>query len=257
MMRSALRSVRPMASLVRPAATRSFAATSRLVTPTTAITARRTFLTSSVLRSQGQSDRDLTHKLESELKFEVENNEPGVPAFVKAFNEKGLFKIEDKVGEKEVTLVRNFGNEKISVIFSTDSLTEQQEFDDADEDDNPSIPISLTVLVEKRTPTEDSGALDLAVTLQDQSFFIDTVSFSPSSALISDQTAEGDWQRRGQYGGPVFQDLDEGLQDQFHSFLTERGFDAALAEFIPAYVEYKEQNEYAEWLKRVAQWVAK
>jgi complement component 1 Q subcomponent-binding protein len=115
----------------------------------------------------------------------------------------------------------------------------------------------LTVLVEKKIGNEDAGALEIAATLQEQSFFIESVSFSENAAIAVDQTAEGDWQRRGRYGGPVFQDLDEGLQDLFHDFLKERGFDASLADFIPTYIEHKEQTEYMEWLKRVGEWVAK
>ncbi|KAI8612342.1 mitochondrial glycoprotein [Chytriomyces sp. MP71] len=236
----------------------------------------RAFSAAPLARSHGQGDRDLAHKLESELKFEKENQDAAVPAFIKEFNNKGIFKvnhcfpllsgflkgyeemsIEDKVGEKEVTLVRNFGNEKISVIFSTDALAEKAEFDEGESDVEETFSVNVTVLIEKKVGTTDHGALELNATIQENAFFIDSVSFNPSSSLMSDQSAEGDWQRRGRYGGPVFQDLDEALQDQFHDFLRERGFDEALAEFVPQYIDFKEQGEYVEWLKRVGEWVAK
>ncbi|KAI9348150.1 mitochondrial glycoprotein [Obelidium mucronatum] len=224
----------------------------------TAPLAARQFSASSFVRSHGKSDRDLAHKLESEHKFELENAEAEVPAFIKAFNNAGTFKIEDKVGEKEVTLVRNFGNEKISVIFSTDALADKAEFDESESGENEEeFSVNVTVLIEKKTGTVDHGALELLATVQDNSFFIDSVRFSPSSTIMAEQSAEADWQRGGRYGGPVFQDLDEGLQDQFHQFLAERGFDEALAEFIPQYIDFKEQNEYVEWLAKVGQWVAK
>ncbi|KAJ3077298.1 Mitochondrial acidic protein mam33 [Podochytrium sp. JEL0797] len=202
-------------------------------------------------------DRDLAHKLESELKFEKESIESATPSFIKAFNDMGVFKIEDKVGEKEVTLVRNFGNEKISVIFSTDAIADKSEFDEAESDQDEVFAVNATILIEKKSSAGDNGALELQATVQDNSFFIDSVRFNPNSSLMVDQSAEADWQRNGRYGGPVFQDLDEGLQDQFHEFLKERGFDEALSEFIPQYIDFKEQNEYTEWLKRVGEWVAK
>jgi complement component 1 Q subcomponent-binding protein, mitochondrial len=117
--------------------------------------------------------------------------------------------------------------------------------------------VNLTILIEKKMAEEDYGALEISATLQDQTFFIDSVAFNPSSELMMDQSAEGDWQRRGRYGGPVFQELDEGLQEHFHEFLKERGFDKTLAEFIPAYLEYKEQCEYTDWLKKLGRWVSK
>ncbi|ORY41055.1 mitochondrial glyco protein [Rhizoclosmatium globosum] len=201
-------------------------------------------------------DRDLAHKLESELKFEKENAETGVPSFIQAFNNRGVFKIEDKVGEKEVTLVRNFGNEKISVIFSTDAIADKAEFDDTESDQDEQFAVNVTIVIEKKAAT-DNGALEILATVQDNAFFVDSVRFNPSSTIMTAQNAEADWQRNGSYGGPVFQDLDEGLQDQFHDFLRERGFDEALAEFVPQYIDFKEQNEYTEWLKRVGEWVAK
>jgi complement component 1 Q subcomponent-binding protein len=53
----------------------------------------------------------------------------------------------------------------------------------------------------------------------------------------------------------VFADLDEGLQDEFHSYLQARGFDKELAAFVPQYIEMKEQKEYCSWLKNVAAFV--
>ncbi|KAJ3416822.1 Mitochondrial acidic protein mam33 [Chytridiales sp. JEL 0842] len=223
------------------------------------LTPTRLFSAAPVARSHGKGDRDLAHKLKEELNYELEGAEKAIPDFVKDFQGKGVFKIEDKRGEKEVTLTRNFGTEKISVIFSTDSLLDQSEFDEAEEEESAEkgFPVNMTILIEKKVGNEDAGSLEISATLQDQSFFIDSVSFSENSSIMVDQTAEGDWQRRGRYGGPVFQDLDEGLQELFHDFLAERGFDAALADFIPSYIEFKEQAEYIEWLKRVGEWVAK
>ncbi|KAJ3190464.1 Mitochondrial acidic protein mam33 [Gaertneriomyces sp. JEL0708] len=207
--------------------------------------------------SQGVVDKDLEFKLQEEIKYEKENTEPTTPEFLKQFENQGLWKIENKSGEKEVVLKRSFGNEKITVFFSTDALVEAQEFEDIPDENSGdrALPVNMSVIIEKKSGSADSGALDLSVTAQDSSFFIESVAYSPSSSLAVDQTSEGDWQRRGRYGGPVFNDLDESLQDLFHSFLEERGFDESLAAFIPQYVEYKEQQEYVNWLGNVAKFV--
>lgn len=72
---------------------------------------------------------------------------------------------------------------------------------------------------------------------------------------MSDSTAEGEWQRRAAYGGPVFSDLDEALQDYFHKYLKERGCDEFLAETITEYSMYKEQKEYMSWLSNMKKFI--
>ncbi|TPX72735.1 hypothetical protein SpCBS45565_g00039 [Spizellomyces sp. 'palustris'] len=207
--------------------------------------------------SQGVVDRDLEQKLVEELKYEKEQvHGEEVPSFLKEFQNKGIWKVEDKRGEKEISMSRTFGNEKITLLFSTDALVEAQEFDEgASEEEERSLPVNLSVIVQKQSGSTDHGALDISATAQDGSFFIESVAYSPSSFLVVDQTAEGDWQRRGRFGGPVFADLDDSLQELFHSYLEERGLDDNLAAFIPQYVEHKEQKEYASWLDNVAKFV--
>ncbi|KAI9092427.1 mitochondrial glycoprotein [Phlyctochytrium arcticum] len=216
----------------------------------------RTFTASVFPRmSHGSVDRDLETKLSEELAYEKENvPTTETPEFLKELQEAGVWKIEDKSGEKEVALTRQFGNEKITLLFSTDALVEaQEELDEEQPEQDESLPVNLSVIIQK----QDAGALDISVTAQEGSFFIESVAYSPSSSLVVDTSAEGDWQRRGRFGGPVFADLDENLQDLFHSYLEERGLDAKLATFIPQYVEHKEQVEYTSWLSQVAKFIKK
>ncbi|KAJ3045246.1 Mitochondrial acidic protein mam33 [Rhizophlyctis rosea] len=235
---------------VRPlqvAARSSFLTTSRM-----APCAARAFTNTAALRDD--ASKDLLKKLKEERQYEVENTEKD-PEFLKEFSSGGVWKIEDKAGEKEVALKRTFGNESITVLFSTDALTESDPLEqEEDEEDERSVPIPVSIIIEKKG-NSDVGALEIAATAQDESFFIESVSFSNTASLLNDQTAEGDWTRRGKYGGPVFHDLDEGLQDTFHEYLRERGFDEQLAEFLPQYVELKEQKEYTAWLGNVEKFV--
>ncbi len=114
--------------------------------------------------------------------------------------------------------------------------------------------LPLTVVI---TKPGQKGSLDMEVTASDSEFFLESVAYFEDAKMALDPSAQGDFARSDAYGGPVFQELDEGLQENFSVFLEERGFNDALAEFIPAYIEYKEQNEYMRWLKNVEEFVAK
>jgi len=106
--------------------------------------------------------------------------------------------------------------------------------------------------------------------VQEGTFTIESISFYDDAKLGTDLTADADWKRRGLYMGPSFDTLDVSLQDEFHSFLKERGIDDSVAHFIPQFAEYKEQKvrqfflfdlgnlelilcaqEYVRWLKKV------
>ncbi|KAH7447905.1 hypothetical protein KP509_01G126700 [Ceratopteris richardii] len=53
------------------------------------------------------------------------------------------------------------------------------------------------------------------------------------------------------YGGPIFEDLDEDLQQGFHEILEVRGLTAKFAWYMMDYMTDKEQREYVRWLHRV------
>ncbi|KAJ3342923.1 Mitochondrial acidic protein mam33 [Gonapodya sp. JEL0774] len=219
----------------------------KIITP--AFNKARMFSASNV--SLGVSDKDLAKKLDDEYKYEVESDE-GAPEFLTVFQKSGLFKIQDTPGEKEVKLTRTLDGEKISILFSTDSLAESDWSEEAEgaEAETPTS-VNCTVLVDKGK----AGTLEFAVTVDGGEFMIDTVAYGKDSSLMVEETAEADWKRKGTYGGPVFQELDEELQDLLAKYLEERGFDESLAEFIPKYVEFKEQKEYENWLKSVRDYV--
>jgi len=53
------------------------------------------------------------------------------------------------------------------------------------------------------------------------------------------------------YGGPVFDELDETLQNAFYDYLAGKGVDDELAGRVADYCSSKEQVEYVGWLKGV------
>ncbi|KAJ3167119.1 Mitochondrial acidic protein mam33 [Geranomyces variabilis] len=227
------------------------------------VAAMRAFSASAAPRmSAGTSDVELHSTLLREIKHEKEQNVDGaVPEFLADFKSANKeWSIRDEPRDKEVSLVREFGNEKITVLFNTDALDEadelEQELEEGEEEQDAerSLPVPVSIIIEKpSTPT--AGALEISATIQDGGFFIESADFTASPVLAHDATAQGDWARRSKYSGPFFGNLDEGLQEQFHAYLAERGLGEELADFVPLYVEYKEQKEYQAWLENVAAFV--
>ncbi|EXJ94798.1 hypothetical protein A1O1_03196 [Capronia coronata CBS 617.96] len=85
----------------------------------------------------GESDQELSEKFNAERTLELESNDSNKTASIDEFVQNSPWKIEDKEGTHEVTLTREFGNEKIKIQFSVaelDSLAEEDEFDEMDED---------------------------------------------------------------------------------------------------------------------------
>lgn len=167
-----------------------------------------------------------------------------------------LRQVADKTGEKLVKLTRTMGNETISVVFATDSMSESEwEAEEAAEEED--MPSSFVVRCTAHVSKKDAGTLEFALTITDGQFLIDAVNLGSDSSLMLEDTAEADWKRNGLYGGPIFEELDEDLQSLFGKYLEERGFNPELADFIAEYIEYKEQIEYTRWLQGVADFVSK
>lgn len=215
----------------------------------------RPFSMTSFKASHGKVDKELAELLEKESTYEKEseNEDANRADFIKDFKKNGKFEIFDKEGSKEVKLVRKFGNEKISVYCTTDSISEAEDVEDAPESEESTFPIRLTIFVQK----ENAGAIEFDATFEDGSLFIDHVAFGKDAQVLTGETVELDWNRRELYGGPVFGELDDGVQESFHEYLTERGLDAELAEFIASYLEHKEQKEYVNWLNSVSKFLSK
>ncbi|KAF7726422.1 hypothetical protein EC973_008756 [Apophysomyces ossiformis] len=233
-----------------------------------AFTAVRPFTAGMVRMSHGAVDSDLAHMLNKELEFENSSALNEQPAFIKEFLASNAFQIEDKPGNDEVALTRNFGNEKIRVLFSISDINNAVEDDflqeteegelaenETDEEEDiigASFPVRASVTIEK----DGQGAITVDTVAQDGEITVESVIYYKDAKLASEQSAEADWQRRGQYIGPRFDELDENLQGLFGRYLEERGINTALATFLPDYVDYKEQKEYVQWLKGVKDFVS-
>ncbi|CEP07719.1 hypothetical protein [Parasitella parasitica] len=228
--------------------------------PTVAFNVSRSFSAAAPRWGNG-ADADLAHKLDEELQYEKSTEAAGQPEFIREFLEANSFKIEDKAGVDEVTLSRTFGNENIRVLFSISDinnatsdefLPEDDMVDVENEEDAVSFPVRASVTIEK----DGQGAVTIDTVAQDGEIAVESVMYYKDGKLADEQSAEADWQRRGLYIGPQFAELDEGLQNLFERYLEERGINAALANFLPEYIEFKEQKEYTQWLQNMKNFVS-
>ncbi|KAJ7064670.1 mitochondrial glycoprotein [Mycena amicta] len=249
---SALCTIRVVSRTLRPAA-------ARIARPA----ASRGFTTSPRVFEATPASKRLLQKLNDELNYEINNAQEtgasGKPDFLAAFEQQGIWEIKDVPGNDEVFLTRKFGDEIIRVMFSIADLQsfEEDEIDDPELNDQGEAkdpPIELRVSVSITKPSSPA-ALSVDMYCAEGTLQPATTTFFKSSKIGTELTMESDFARRTLYSGPLFETLDVTLQENFQAFLKERGVDQSLAEFIPAYAQHKEQEEYVEWLENVSKFV--
>ncbi|TPX63796.1 hypothetical protein SpCBS45565_g06347 [Spizellomyces sp. 'palustris'] len=177
-----------------------------------------------------------------------------------------LWKLNETLGDAEMVLSRTFGNEHISALFNVDAMSEFQDF--ADMEHEPAYgerpPVGLSIVIQKKasdkpfdrvTDSIDYGALEIEASARYPHIFINHITIFPSVDLCLDSSAQGDWQRRGLYSGPSFEQLPETLQDLFQKYIKERGFDEELALKIHDIVDAKDQKEWDAWVKNIGNFI--
>lgn len=236
-------------------------------------------------QNESETDEDLSAKLESELQIEEDMKaSEQEPASVKDFLSNSPFELIDTPGQEVVKLVRNFGDEKITVSFSIADITNYDPYnedpaledeedlaeelpnsgkqgtrqnpeEDLDEDaeqefdEEPAAPINLSILIEK--PGKTPGALNIDATAQDGNVVVENLFYFEDAAVAKVESPEAAQRRADVYPGPPFGSLDDDLQVIVERFLEERGVNQSLAVFVPDYVDVKEQREYVRWLSNV------
>ncbi|PTB61986.1 mitochondrial glyco protein [Trichoderma citrinoviride] len=272
-------------AIARPSLTRTPAAVKALL-PT-----RAAAFSTTVRRSSKEEDVEvdeaLSAKLESEIQIEedIKANEQQ-PASIKDFLDNSPFELVDTPGQEVVKLIRNYGEEKITISFSIADITnfdpyaEDNLFDeddlpeeslqsdkqqnpehdlegdedvDEDVDEDAGAPINLSILIEK--PGKTAGALNIDATARDGDIVVDNMFFYEDATVARIDSPEAAQKRADVYPGPPFGSLDEDLQVLMERFLEERGINETLAAFVPDYVDVKEQQEYLRWLKNVRTFV--
>lgn len=225
----------------------------------------RNFISSSIKwNQQSENVRDI---LKSEIKIESDVGSENSTASFQEFFDKHGFSVVETPGKNFAEIVKKTDNgETVHVFFDVaqvanlpydNALAENatQEGENVNEDDYDSLSdnfANVNVVVVKNAD-QSAVSLELLMNLQEGSFYVDSVTpFESAEAALND-SAEAEVKRELVYHGPPFSNLDEELQESLEAYLESRGMTEELASFIGAYSEYKENQEYVQWLNKMKQ----
>lgn len=124
------------------------------------------FSTSIARCGSGTSDVELASRLQQEISYEKETSssqthsevasgQNAEPDFLRDFKSMGIWSINDVNGSDEISLEREFGNEKIRVLFSIGDIDAgmEEEFESEEggqgEDNEPALPVRVAVTIAK------------------------------------------------------------------------------------------------------------
>lgn len=106
-----------------------------------------------------------------------------------------------------------------------------------------SVPINVTI--------EKDGAdsaLSFDIILNNGDIQISKIYHYVEKEQVNTKTTEQTYSQRTMYTGPPYGNLDEDLQRLVEDYLRERGISTTLAQWVPEYIDFKEQKEYMQWL---------
>jgi len=182
--------------------------------------------------------RKLLQTVNAELQHEKSQYSP--PDLVKKFLQSGEWTLEDKERDVNITLTKKVDDRTVSVAFQLVSPYQNEGLEgDEDGESEPSELTDFSVTVEK---SDGSGVV----------LYCSTFNGDPSARFLigSMKVYESAEQRDApsSYNGPVFEDLDQGLQEAVDGWLSSLGVNHELCDFIDACAVDKEQREYMGWL---------
>ena len=233
------------AARLAPAAVRAVSSSAR--TSSVVAASRFAFPASRSLASSASASANLGEFLKNEFKYEKDSAEPApqVPSG---------FTITEKPFDTNVVLTSTYKNEDIRVTFQIDKQPDPQMDDEENEEVAPYGQFSVSVT--KKVDGQDAGTLTFDITTDNGELFIDGIIFCGDSKLANGEDIDSDWRRSSLYPGPNFNALPEELQTMWYDYLELRGINGTLSEFVDSYQEYKENQEYLNWLKGTAAFIS-
>lgn len=212
-------------------------------------------------KSANAKPNSLAEVLAGQIHEEASNDEID-PDFVAAKQEVlKTWAIKDDAGKGVVTLSRTFKGENIVITFDCQDLAESEEdFDmsDMENEEGEEGGDEMNEDEDMEMGGESGINFDVVITKGNeklvfncvayQQIQVDNVQFIPAGKEVGDKEL---------YGGPIFQDLDEVLQESMINYLADRKIDDELSYFISSFSYNKEQKEYVNWLNSVMNFVEK
>ena len=209
--------------------------------------------------SSANPNAELLDALSAELASEESDFEED-PEYMEISEQiKQSFTIEDTEGLGVTKLHSKFsggkgGEESIEITFDCQ--------DEAEMDMDMDSLASLADNFDSEDDADEGDVMDYGINFQVK------IAKSDGSKLVVDCIAAKEMQIEGVqfvapafsstveqeeqvYGGPVFDQLDETLQDAFYEYLADRKIDNDMAFFVLAFSRSKEQREYVNWINNV------
>ncbi|EGW30061.1 uncharacterized protein SPAPADRAFT_57528 [Spathaspora passalidarum NRRL Y-27907] len=232
-----------------------------------ASTSIRSFSSTQIIRKQSSSESSLKAVIEGELKVAEEIPNELDAGFEEYLSSQG-YKVITKEGNANVELIRtDASGHVIHVYFDVEEVTDlseefsefQEENEWADEDEDSEsfgngFFSKFKVFIEDPA-TNDGLNFDLFLKNIESGFSVECVNYQPNATEFISEVSKGNFTDKFRYEGPKFEDLDESLQVEFENYLTAKGIDEKLAEFIVAYSEHKEESEYRGWLSSISKFL--
>lgn len=191
--------------------------------------------------------------LKDELKYERENYRKDETLLVEP--PPNGFEIENTAGRKAFYLLKAHKNEVISIEVDLDAQpgADDEDFDDEESeegvvDDDPPVKFMVTI-------SKDSSLLKFECESDGDYVAINHIAHE-SHAPEDDDIEDGEGgDTKDAYTGPVFDELDDTLQQAFLDYLEERGVTGELGGYLKLLCIDKEAQEYQAWLGRVKDFV--
>jgi len=161
------------------------------------------------------------------------------------------FDLDDPEGKNAFYLLKEYKNEAIVIEVDLDNQPEvgDDDYGDGDDDDKDDdsdvVPVKFRVSIGKQ-----GSALIFECESNGEVVVINHLAFERAS---NNEEEEDDTPA---YTGPVFDELDDTLQQAFLDYLEERGISAELGEYMRLMCLDKTALEYQAWLQRVRDFIA-
>ena len=183
--------------------------------------------------------------------------------------------LQQRPGDTRLVLARREGRERVTVELAVDDQGDDGDGDDAagdafaaaaaaarggdddaldDDEDGDDAGVVFSATLAK------DGARDrLVVECRSDGTYLQILHAALEPSLPPEPTADGDDDdddaEEYAYSGPVFEELDDGLQGELEAYLAARGVDASLGASLAALAAAKEQVEYVGWLEKLRAFV--
>ncbi|CAH01394.1 Mam33p [Kluyveromyces lactis] len=229
------------------------------------VIARPTFITSSRQLSYtattfNQHTTKVAQVLNSEVELETSQQIVDLPEELATFLSKYGFEPVVQEGRNLAHIRRQLNDETINVFFDVAQVAnlpvepaalEQSEEQLEEDFDSMSDNFANVNIVVVKNSDNTAISFELLMNMQEGSFYVDSVTPYESAEDALNESAEAEIKRELGYHGPPFSNLDESLQESLESYLESRGITTDLTSFISNYSEFKENNEYIQWLSKM------